>query len=150
MKGIELLSLTGEQKKFIETSELNYRRFAHVHFTIISANDTEIVVKVIQNKAEKYLTAKELIDRTKEVFNFLGKKVHVRPIPYQADGLENYGFSEIEKDIKEFGLQLKDLVELTGINKASLSRLLNGGREFTKIQKALFYYLFRYLKEKRK
>lgn len=152
MKGIELLKLTDEQKKLLETSELNYKRFAHVHFAIVSADKTEVIVKVWQNEipTEKHLSAKELIERTRKVFEGIipeGIDLHVRPIPLSKDELESYGITEIEKDMQELGLQSKDLVKLLDIDKSSLSRLLTRERELTKPHKAMFYYLFKYLKD---
>ena len=88
MKGIELLpSLTKEQKELLETSERNYKRFARVYYQILSVDPNEVVVKVwqIENKAQKYLSAKELIERTHSIFEGIvpeNIKIHVRPIPF--------------------------------------------------------------------
>jgi DNA-binding MarR family transcriptional regulator len=83
MKGMELLPfLTDEQRKLLETSELNYKRFARIYFKVLSYAENELVVKVwqMENPAEKYLSAKELVERAKGVFEGIlpeNTKLHV-------------------------------------------------------------------------
>lgn len=150
MKGIELLSfLTKEQKELLLTSEQNYKRFARIYFSVIQATESEIIVKVWQdeNEAGKYLSAKELIDRVKEMFNGIlpeNVKLHVRPIPFKEDTLEKVDIEYVEKQMEKHNLQAKDLVKLLNIDKGTLSRTLSS-EEMTKSSKAMFYYLFKYL-----
>lgn len=116
---------------------------------MLSADENEVIVKVWQNENEagKYLNAKELIDRTKDVFNMLpdGLALRMRPVPYSKSRLENYTIGDVLADMEKFGIQQKDLVKLLDINKSTLNTLLNGGRELTKPHKAMFYYLFEFL-----
>lgn len=155
MKGLELLTfLTKEQRERIETSENAYKRFARVYFSVVSANDVEIIVKVWQqeNVTERYLSAKELIDRAKEVFEGCipeSVKLHVRPIPYKEEPLANVDASYVAKKMEEYNLQPKDLVKLLNIDKSTISRTLSAD-EMTKSSKAMFYYLFKYLELKHK
>jgi antitoxin component HigA of HigAB toxin-antitoxin module len=152
MKGIELLPfLSNEQKELLETSAQNYKRFARVYFQILEFSSNTAVVKVWQldNHAEHYLTAKELIERTKEVF---GKDVlpaeirlHVRPIAFKKDELKALTVETIEEKMLQFGLKAKDLVKLLDIDKSSLSQLLSKKRELSRSSKAMFYYLFKSL-----
>jgi DNA-binding MarR family transcriptional regulator len=155
MKGIELLSfLTQEQKRILLNSEQNYKRFARIYFSVIQATENEIVVKVWQdeNEAGKYLSAKELIDRVKEMFTGIlpvNTKLHVRPIPFKEDTLEKVDVVYVEKQMEKHNLQAKDLVKLLNIDKATLSRTLSS-EEMTKSSKAMFYYLFKYLEASHK
>ncbi|GHV65734.1 hypothetical protein FACS1894199_07220 [Bacteroidia bacterium] len=102
MKGIELLSsLSDEQKKLLEISELNYRRFARIYFQIISYADDELVVKVwqIENQAGKYLTTAELAERTKDVFKEVisdNVKLHVCPLPFSKEDLEKFSIKRCQ------------------------------------------------------
>lgn len=156
IKGIEkLVFLTSDDKKLLQKSEQLYKQHARIEFEILSISEgdndpPEIIIKVWQdeNQAEKYLSADELVKRTKDVFNMIPAyiRVHVRPIPYGRNKLLNYNIEDVRADMEKFGLQQKDLVKLLDIDKASINILLNGGRELTKYQKAMFYYFFEYLR----
>ena len=152
MKGIELLPfLTDEQKDLLETSSVNYKRFARVYFQILEFAHGALVVKVWQldNPAKRYLTSKELIDRTKEVFNGdilpSDVKLHVRPVPFEKDDLKAFTVEKIDAKMHELGLKPKDLVRMLDIDKSTLSLILNKNRELTRASKAMFYYLFKNL-----
>ena len=152
MKNLELLNfLTREQIEKIKLSEQNYLRFARIYFSIVSFENSELIVKVWQreNKAGKYLTAKELIDRAKGVFADIDSEIniHFRPIPFKTDTLENVDTDWINNKIEQLGLKQRDIVKLLNIDKGSLSRLLSG-ENLTKSSKAMFYYLFKYLEVK--
>ena len=151
MKGIELLPfLTSEQRKWLEVSELNYRRHARIYFQIISYSSDSLVVKVwqLENPINKYLTSKELIDRAKGVFSEVvptGTKIHVRPVVFRIDELEKFSIQDVKNKMDELGLKAKDLVKLLDIDKSSLSLILSGERELTKPSKAMLFYLFKFL-----
>jgi hypothetical protein len=150
MKGLELLKfLDKEQINLIKNSEQNYKRFARIHFQILSFENNEIIVKVWQteNVAGSYLPAKELLTRAKDIFKGMipeNIKLHIRPIPF--DPLENFSLTDIENQMNELGLQAKDLVKLLDIDKSTISSLLSRNRNLSKATKAMFYYLFKYLK----
>ena len=152
MKGIELLPfLTDEQRKLLESSSSNYKRFARVYFQILEFSDNRVVVKVwqLENPAERYLISKELIDRTKEVFgnDILPAEItlHVRPIAFESDELKTLTVEIIEEKMKQFGLKPKDLVKLLDIDKSTLSQILKKNRELSRASKAMFFYLFKSL-----
>jgi len=155
MKGIELLTfLTDEQKKLLEASSINYKRFARVYFQILEFTDNTVVVKIwqLENPAERYLTVKELIDRTKEVFGSdilpAGINLYIRPIAFELDDLKHFTIETIEKKMQQFGLKPKDLVKLLDIDKSTLSQILKKNRELSRASKAMFYYLFKSLEMK--
>lgn len=151
MKGMELLpSLTTEQRKWLEASALSYRRHARIYFQVLSYTPEELRVKVwqMENPLNKYLSSKELIERTKGVFAEIlppGVKLHIRPIVYKKDELEKFSIQDVSLKMEELGLKAKDLVKLLDIDKSSLSLILKGERELTKSSKAMLYYLFKYL-----
>jgi len=155
MKGIELLPfLTNEQKDLLETSSINYRRFARIYFQILEYSGNAVVVKVwqIENPANRYLTAKELIDRTKQVFGSdvlpVEISLYVRPIAFQEDELKTFTVETIEEKMQQFGLKPKDLVKLLDIDKSTVSQILSKNRELSRASKAMFYYLFKSLELK--
>jgi glycine/serine hydroxymethyltransferase len=150
MKGLELLTfLTDKQLEFIEVAELSYRRFARIYFQILSFENNEIILKVWQTETPDkiYLSAKDLALRAKDMF--AGKipvniKLHIRPVPF--DPLKNFSTSDIRQEMTELGLKAKDLVKLLDISKSTISMLLSENRNMSKPTKAMFYYLFKYLK----
>jgi antitoxin component HigA of HigAB toxin-antitoxin module len=155
MKGFELLPfLTEEQRKLLETSANNYKRFARVYFQILEFSNNAVVVKVwqLENPTKRYLKSKELIDRTKEVFgsDILPSEIslHVRPIAFEFDELKTFTVETIEEKMKQFGLKSKDLVKLLDIDKSTLSQILKKNREMSRASKAMFYYLFKSLELK--
>ncbi|MDR0725600.1 MAG: hypothetical protein LBF59_06300 [Prevotellaceae bacterium] len=150
MKGLELLNfLTEKQLEFIEAAELSYRRFARIYFQILSFDNNEIILKVWQteNPDKSYLSAKELASRAKEMFtNKIPEniKLHIRPIAFNS--LEHFSASDVEHEMTELGLKAKDLVKLLNVNKSTISLLLSKNRNMSKATKAMFYYLFKYLR----
>ena len=155
MKGVELLPfLTNEQKDLLEASSIGYRRFARIYFHILECSNNAVVVKVWQreNPANRYLTAKELIDRTKEVFgsDILPAEValYVRPIAFEEDELKVFTVETIEEKMQQLGLKPKDLVKLLDIDKSTVSQILSKNRELSRASKAMFYYLFKSLELK--
>ena len=155
MKGIELLPfLTEEQKKLLEKSSANYKRFARVYFQILEFSGNAVIVKVwqMENPTERYLTSKELIDRTKEVFGSdilpAEIKLHIRPIAFESDELKTFSVETIDKKMNQLGLKPKDLVKLLDIDKSTLSQILKKNRELSRASKAMFYYLFKSLELK--
>ena len=69
IKGIEKIPLSGNARKLLEQSEVNYKRYARIWFQVVSYENKELVVKVWQtdNTAGKYLSAPELINRARDV-----------------------------------------------------------------------------------
>lgn len=150
MKGIEKLNLTNEQKKTLEKSEVSFKRFARVYFEVVRINENEAIIKVWQkeNAAKNYLSAKELIDRTRGIFKGIipdGIQIHCRPIPFEPSDLRSLTIDEIKRNLNQFGLKPKDLVKLLDIDKSSLSLILSENRELSKANRAMFYYLIKYL-----
>ena len=140
--------LTKKQRKLLETAELNYKRFVRVYFRILSFDGNEVVVKVwqIENPAKKYLSAKELIERTRSVFDSIlpeNIQLYVRPIAFDTIELNRFSIVDVENKMEKLGLKQKDLVHLLNINKSQLSLILNRERGLTNSSKAMFYYMFK-------
>jgi transcriptional regulator with XRE-family HTH domain len=53
---------------------------------------------------------------------------------------------EINQNIAKYDLTRQDIIDMTGINKSTLSLWLNGRREMTQAVAVMFYYLFETLK----
>lgn len=72
MKGIEKLTFAStEQLDQLLHSANQYKRFSRVSLEVLTVENSSVNVKVTQQESEvnKYLTAKELIERTEEVFS---------------------------------------------------------------------------------
>jgi hypothetical protein len=102
----------------------------------------------MENPAENYLSAKELVERAKGVFEEIlpeNTRLHVRPVPFNKIELENFSASDAVSKMEKLGLQPKDLVKMLDIDKSSLSLMLKGERELSKLGRAMLYYFFKYL-----
>jgi hypothetical protein len=151
IKGIEKLQLNAAQRRLVEVSEMNYKRYGRIYFQVISFENNVLTLKVWQgeNEAGKYLTVQELVERANGVFKDVipeGATIHVRPIPFKQDNLAEFSISDIENSMNELSLKPKDLVKLLNIDKSTISVMLSEGRSMTKSHKAMFYYLFKFLK----
>lgn len=152
MKGIELLpQIEAKEKRWLEESALQYRRFARVFIEVLDVQDERVCVKVQQreNNLERYLNREELLERASKVFEGVlpeGWIIEYVCIPFQLDlGYVDLGY--IVQNKSRFGLTDTDLANLLDIKKENLSRILseNSPRELTKWHKAAFYYLFKSL-----
>ena len=151
IKGIEKLQLDAERKKLLAVSEMNYKRYGRIFFRVVSFENNVLTVKVWQceNEAGKYLTVQELVDRANGVFRDVvpeNATIYVRPIPFKPDDLARFSISDIENSMNELGLKPKDLVKLLNIDKSTVSLILAEGNSMTKSNRAMFYYLFKFLK----
>lgn len=149
MKGIELLTLTDEQKNLLKTSELNYKRYARIYISIISYDGAILTVKISQkeNEVGKYLSGKDLRERAKEVFKDIvpeGVRLHIGAVPYTADYMEEITVDWVRAQQAKSGISDADLAKFVNIDQANLFRIFNQ-RGLTKIHKALFYYFFKYI-----
>ncbi len=148
MKGIELLPfLTEKQKELLKTSDMQYKRYARIYISIVRYEGNTVTVKVAQkeNDAQQYLTAKELRERAKGVFDGIlpeGTKLNIGAIPYTPDSMPEVTVEWIKDQQEKFGLTDNDLAKSVNIDNANLHRILNQ-RGLTKIHKALFYYFFK-------
>lgn len=148
MKGIELLPfLTEKQKELLKVSDMQYKRYARIYISIVAFDDNTVTVKVAQkeNDTEKYLSAKELRDRVKGVFDGIlpeGMKLHIGAVPYTTDSMPDVTVEWVKEQQTKFGLTDSDLAKSVNIDNANLHRIFNQ-RGLTKIHKALFYYFFR-------
>ena len=151
MKGIEKLTqITDEQRKLLAHSANQYKRFARIYIEVLGVKETTVTVKVSQqeNNTEKYLSAKELKERVHEVFEGClpsGWDLEVRAVPFRF--LEVITIEYIREKQTELGLSDIDLSRLLGVRRENLSRIFNDKRGLTKLGKAAFYYLFKYLEK---
>ncbi len=151
MKGVEKLThITKEQREKLIHSANQYKRFARIYIEVLDVEGTTITVKVSQqeNKTEKYLSANDLRDRAMEVFEGcvpVGWSIKVRAVPFKF--LNVITIDYIREKQHELGLSDVDISRLLGVRRENISRIFNDKRGLTKLGKAAFYYLFKYLEK---
>ena len=114
MKGIELLPfLTEKQKELLKTSDMQYKRYARIFISIVGFDNNTVTVKVAQkeNDAQKYLSAKELRDRVKGVFDGIlpeGTKLYIGAVPYTPDNMPDVTVEWVKQQQAKYGLTDSD------------------------------------------
>ncbi len=153
MKGFELLPIPEDLKKKI-TSFVDPYKNEQIYFSIKEVADNEVIIRVVQKEKpdNNYLTKKELIELVKGLFmdTLAPRVVHVHPIPFVKDKIEDYTSEKVLTEMEELELSIKNLGKLLNIDKTSLTRLLSSGNVLSQLEKAMFYYLFRFLDSKNK
>lgn len=130
----------------IETGAALHKRHSNIAFKILSVDDTAITLSVTQgkNQTEIYLNAKELIQRSKDLFSkFLPEfKLNVGPIVYTPNPISLIDSKWLNKKMLEYRVRAKDIVNDTGIDKTNVSAWVNDHRPMGQPIKAMFYYYF--------
>lgn len=142
------LPISETDKALLTSSAANQMRFLGLEYSILSQDEKSITVLVRQKRLinDKVLSKTELIERAKEFLkveslppNML---IHARPIVHNITDSEVVTQTWIKEKMHEKNLKLKNLVEMLGIDKSTLSELLSGNTNLTKWHKATFYYFF--------
>ncbi len=130
----------------MEHAGLMHRRHARLSFKIKAYTETTVEIQVVQakNPAGNHYDKKRLIEIVHETFDqfFPGRKIHVQPIPYEENPVDQVNAEWVNKRMLDTGTRLKDIAQDTGINYTALSSLINGKKPLSQITKALFYYYF--------
>lgn len=148
MKNIELLPLSLEAKKRLNEFALQYKRFASIVVEIVSFSDNRLIVRVEQKEVDnEQLTKPELEKRVKDMFT--GEipaewKLTVSAVDFDRIDIDAVSVEWITSNMERLNIKAKNLSTYTGIDKSTLSILLNENRELTKWQKVAFYYFFKY------
>ena len=148
MKGIDKLPyLTSSHKENLLHSAEQYKRFARVEFEVLEVAGQNITVRVTQSEYEggRYLSAKELTERAAEVFKDLpaGTQLIIQAHPVKFLNVVTADY--INQQIEALGLSHTELARLLNMRPENLTRILADKMGLTKLGKAAFYYLFKYL-----
>jgi hypothetical protein len=148
MKNLNLLPIPEETKKRLTTFSRMYRQNARIFMDILSFDDNRLIVRVEQKEnVGGFLNRKELIERTREMFN--GEipaewKLIVSPVDSNIEDIDSISPEWITRRMKNLGIKAKHICKSIGIDKSTISSILNGDKELTKWHKAAFYYFFKY------
>jgi hypothetical protein len=150
IKNIHLLSALDENALLrLEQAALAHQRFSKITFKVIEFTDKALTINVIQGKSanENHQDQKRLIEIGKETFaNHVGtRKINVHAVPYVASPVEVVTPEWISKQMLAHKVALKYLVKDFGIDKTTLSALINGKKPLSQPVKGLFYYFFKSL-----
>lgn len=151
MKGLEKLThITEEQRTLLHQSALQYKKHARIYFEILEVKGTSVSVKVkqMESPTERYLPAKELTARALEVFEGMIPNewnLSIRAVPFKF--LEVIDVDYINQRKTALGLSDVELSRLLDVRPENLSKILSDNRGLTKLGKAAFYYLFKYLEK---
>ena len=149
MKGLDMLHINKEQKDRIATFARQYKQNARIFIEVVSFSDNRLIVRVEQKELVngRQLGKKELEDRVRNMFK--GEipndwKLTISAVDFDRADIESITIDWIEKQMSRLNLKQKDLVSHTGIDKATMSSVLNGRIELTRWHKTTFYYFFKY------
>jgi len=149
MTKFETLPLSAEKKKRLATFATMYKKNAHINIDVISFNDNRLIVRAEQKNIVngKQLSKKELTQRIREMFD--GEipkdwKLTVSAVDFDRKDIDLISPEWIRYKMERLGLKNKTLTTHTGIDKCTVSSILNGDKELTKWHKVAFYYFFKY------
>jgi hypothetical protein len=127
----------------LEKGAAMYKRHAGIEFKVLKVENKTITIQTVQHKhfTGKYLTKKELMNRGEELFKrFLPDfTIHIQAIPFTLHPAQAIDTEWVQSEMAKSNLKVKDLVEITGLEKSNISAWVNGKRPMSNIVKSLFY-----------
>ncbi|MDR0866589.1 MAG: hypothetical protein LBO74_16905 [Candidatus Symbiothrix sp.] len=149
MKNLDLLPISEEKKKRLETAKRMYQQYAHVAIEIVSFNDNRLIVRAEQKDLvnDKFLTKKELAQRVRDMFKDEipnDWKMTVSAVDFDRKDIDSLNIDWIKRRMNRLGLKSKHISNYTGIDKCTISSILSGDKELTKWHKVALYYFFKY------
>ncbi len=141
----ELLDFPPDKLERLENDAMQRRRFFSMTFSIVAVDGDQVIIRTKQNKPfhENVADVNDIIRVTRSLFEpFLpGKTIQVHPVTYQESPPDVVTPEWIEKRMSQTKMKLKDLVAMTGIEKSTLSGIINGHKPLSQPMKALFFYV---------
>ncbi len=149
MKNLDLLPISDENRKKLSVSAQMYRRYAHLVIEIISFNENRVIVRAEQkdSMSGKQLNKKEIVERVREMFKGTipeDWKLTVSAVDFDRKDIDAMNDEWIRRRMNNLGIKSKQLTTYTGIDKCTISSILNGEKDLTKWHKTAFYYFFKY------
>ncbi len=130
----------------LEYAGLMHRRHNNITFKIAEVTEKQVSIQASQGKnpSGNYFSKKRLIELVQETFtrHLPNKRIVAHAIPYEESPVNKVDEKWIQAQMLETGTKLKDIVRETGLNNTQLSTMLNGGKPFSQVMKAMFYFYF--------
>ena len=149
IKNLRILakSLKPEQINRLEAGANLHKRHANIEFKILKYGDHKISVEVKQGKhlAKNYADMKTLIERTKQLFQVAlpaHTEIIVNAVPYTEHPISNINADWLDTQMTNNQVNIKDIVEDTGLDKSNISAWRNDKRPMSQIVKTMFYFYF--------
>lgn len=149
MKNIDLLPIPPDAKKRLAEFATQYRKMARIYIEIVSFDSNRIIVRAEQKEAvnDSILTKKELMERVREMF--AGEipedwKLTVSAVNFDRKDIAAVNGEWIENNMKRLGLKPKDIASRMCLDKSTMSLILSGERNLSRLGRAAFYYFFKY------
>lgn len=133
--------LNAEQQKIFKRAKSNYAK-AGLSIKIENGNGKyEFVIRQDTVFNGFILTNKQLYERAKKISDEMGLKANISPVVFKPN------FNEVTPQwvfdrMKELDINRNTLLAQTGLDKGTLSLVLNDARSMTRTMKATFYYYF--------
>lgn len=138
--------LSQKDLHMMEQAAIAHRKLANIEFKILEYNDRRIVFRVTQgkNQAENYQTAQRLVEIVHETFDrfFQNHKVIVRPFPFVESPANQIDAEWVRKQMLKYGTRVKDISLQTGIERTSISSIVNSNRPLSQPMRAMFWFYF--------
>lgn len=145
MKNLDLLNLLEKDRVLLNSRIDKYYGYCGILIEILEFKNKNLKIKVTQKKVDNgfILTKNQLVSRGKGFFEgeTFYNKINVIPLTYRID-FSVVDSKWITEKMLELNLKASDLVNQLGINKSTLSQILNGNTKVSKPFKACFYYYF--------
>lgn len=120
-----------------------HKRHSCIKFKILQVEGKKIAIKTTQGKClnKNYITQRALIQRTKELFAPFcpGYIIQVHASVFVPHPLYSVTPKWLQMQMKAKGVKVKDLVELTGLEKSNISAWINGTRGMSNVARTMFY-----------
>ncbi|MDO9554518.1 hypothetical protein [Rhodonellum sp.] len=149
IKNLRLINdlLTVDQLIKLEHGALQHQKYSRIEFKVLEVKDNAITIRVSQEQSpkENYLTSKDLSDRTKELFGLFlpGFTIHARALAYVPPKVDAVTPGWVQTQMQRKGMEQKDILETTGLDKTNLSAWISGKRSMSQPVKAMFYYMLK-------
>lgn len=147
LKNIHYLKLNDAELKQLDKAAGLYAANSNITFKILKADESKILAEVRQHKNTKgsYLSRNELVKRLKDLLGhfFPDHTIYARPKPYNPPPVDIVSPEWIQEEMNSWGVNLKTLEKVTGIDKTNLSAYVNGKRPMSQPVQAMFFFMFR-------
>lgn len=146
---MDRLPIDEAKKQTILESAGNYLRHARIKTDIVAISGSVITVRIeqVEKLTDKVFTGKELAERAKLIFAPIAGEftIRVRPLVFSGTGADAVSAEYVRNSMKKHGLTQTDLCAALGIDKTTISRLMNGKIGFTRWHRLAFYHYFKNL-----
>jgi hypothetical protein len=123
-----------------------HKKNADIAIKVIEHKPPVLILQAVQNKnpSGNYFSKKQLVETMHLTFDALlpGTTIHVYPIPFKESPVNVVTPEWIRNKMLTKSKKLKDIAEDTGLDKITLSAIINEASPLSRTMKALFYYYF--------